>query len=254
MKPQDRARYMVHAQSAQFARRVAESRAVLRRAAALGPVAVSTSWGKDSVALADLAIDTLGPVPLVHFASSYELPGSDAVVEHFRARTTVHVEPALRSLDETIAWLREVGLPHDRSVAGQGRVVAAVKKDRGTEWARARGIAVSLLGLRADENQRTRGRLFAARGPLYEARGGWIACPLAAWSAVDVWAWIVARDLPWHPLYDRETHGLTRETLRGGGWLSTDGASHGRLAWLRAHYRAEWERLVAEWPGLRGIS
>jgi len=254
VKPADRARYLVHARSAQFGQRVAEARAALRRAVAVGPVAVSTSWGKDSCALADLAIDTLGPVPLVHFASSYELPGSEPVVEHFRARTTVHVEPALRSLDETIAWLREVGLPHERSVSQQACVVGAIKRDRGDEWARAHGIAVSALGLRASESGRRR-RALGSLGPLYQrADGGWIAAPLLRWTACDVWTWTVARGLPWLPLYDRETLGQTRESLRNGGWLSTDCAARGRLAWLRAHYRGEWERLVAEWPGLRSLS
>lgn len=236
-----------------FARRVDAARTTLRVAAALGPLIVSTSWGKDSVALADLALDTLGPVPLLHQASAYRLPGWDRVAEHFAARTPVHVIEPKRTLAETIAWLHEIGLGYERA-RHSSRATHRAKRDAADEWCEARGFRVQALGLRIDEGG-PRARVLKTRGPIYARAGGaTIACPLARWDARDVWARIVSRELPYHPLYDRETHGRTRETLRNTGWLTTIDAPDGRIAWLRAHYPEQYRALVLEFPRVAALA
>lgn len=248
MKDIDRAAYLAHASTRAFCRRVEEACRVIEEAGAKGRVVVSTSWGKDSVVLANLALRLLGRVQLLHIASSYRLPGYERVQEYFEARTDVHVIQPRMTLAETIEWLREVGLPHERTKAQQAAVVKKIKKDVGIEWCKAKGYTVQMLGMRADENQRTRGLLFRRRGLIYEARGITMAAPLGWWTARDVWAYIVANDLPWHPMYDMETHGVTRETIRNAGWLSTDGAERGRITWLRHHYPEQYRMLVTEFP------
>src|SRR5690606_11173571 len=125
--PLERAGYLAHA--SKIGRRVAEAEDVLRRAAEIGQLVVMVSWGKDSVVAADLALRALGRVPLLHIASSYRLPGWERVQTHFEARTDVHVIESRRSLAETIEWLRDVGLPHERTRARQAAVVKAIKKD-----------------------------------------------------------------------------------------------------------------------------
>ena len=240
---------MAHARTAGYRARVERARSLLCAAADQhGPVVVSTSWGKDSTALADLAIEALGAAPLLHIASSYRLPGWERVAERFASRAVVHEIAPRRTLEEVIAWLRDVGLPHERSSAEQAAVVAALKKDVGTAWCLRHGFGAQALGMRAEENPHTRGRLFRARGLMYQSRGVVVVNPLGWWSAADVWAYIVERDLPYHPMYDCETHGMTRETLRNAGWLSTDGAERGRVGWLREHYPAEFRSLVSAFP------
>jgi phosphoadenosine phosphosulfate reductase len=54
----------------------------------------------------------------------------------------------------------------------------------------------------------------------WDARHGlWKACPLADWTERDVWAYIAARDLPYHPLHDRgyASIGCTHCTRPGDG-------------------------------------
>jgi len=258
VKPQDRARYLMHARSPQHRRRVERARSVLLaalRAADDDPtrVAVFTSWGSDSVPLCDLALDTLGAgVPMVHLASSYEIPGGERVVEHFAARGRVVDVPSSRTLEETVAWLHEIGLDCERESESSKKIGNRAKGDKGAAWARAHGCAVQVLGMRGDETIARRA-LFAARGPIYPSRGLTIACPLASWSTVDAWSYTVARGLPWHPLYDCEGLGLTRETLSNTGWLTTHGAASGRIAWLRRYYPGLCERLCDEWPHLRAM-
>jgi phosphoadenosine phosphosulfate reductase len=248
MKDIDRAAYLAHASSRAFCRRVDEACRVIEQAAAKGRVVVATSWGKDSVVLADLALRVLGRVQLLHIASSYRLPGYERVQEYFESRTDLHVIQPRRTLAETFDWLREVGLPHERTKAQQATVVQKIKKDVGTQWCKDNGYTVQMLGMRADENRRTRGMLFRRLGLIYEARGITMAAPLGWWTARDVWSYLVANDLPWHPMYDMETHGFSRESIRNAGWLSTDGAERGRISWLREHYPEQYRMLVSEFP------
>ena len=246
-----RREYAVWARTSAHQRRVEAASEVFRRAAAVGRVVVSSSWGKDSTALCDLAIETLGRIDIMHLASPYGLPGGEHVAEHFASRAQVHVVQASRSLAEYIEWCRDVGLPHERLPNAQAKAVRSLKIDRAATWAEEQGFAVRVLGMRADESANRR-RLYRRRGQLYElATGGWMAAPIAWWTTADTWARIVSRDLPYHRLYDCETHGITRATNRNTGWLSTDGAHEGRIAWLRAHFPEQYRMLAAEFPQVR---
>lgn len=244
----DMREFEVWAKTRVHAQRIEHARAILREGASRGPMIVSTSWGKDSVAMCDLAIETLGRVELLHLASPYALPGSEHVVEHFAARATVHTLPATRTLAEYVEWCREIGLPHERDRTAQNRVVTAIKRNHAAAWVEEHGFTVQALGLRIEEGG-PRKRVLKARGAVYQnADETWRCNPLAYWSHRDVWAYLVSRGLPWPRLYDCETHGQTRAKIRNTGWLSTDGAHDGRIMWLRAHFPEQFRALVTEFP------
>jgi phosphoadenosine phosphosulfate reductase len=52
-----------------------------------------------------------------------------------------------------------------------------------------------------------------------EKRGIWKFNPLAAWTSKDVWSYVAAHDLPYHPLHDQgyESIGCAPCTLPGSG-------------------------------------
>lgn len=243
--------FEVHAKTQAFMRHVNTATRELEHAATLGRVVVSMSWGKDSCALGDLACRVLGRVDMMHMACAHELPGGERVVEHFEQRATIHELPPLNSLEESVEWLKIVGLPHERERGAHQRIIQTRKRDRGEDWATDHGYAVTVLGMRAEESV-VRRRLFARRGLTYQrASGHWASNPLGWWKVQDVWAYLVSRGVPWHPLYDAETHGYTRERLRNGGWLYTDGAPDGWVVWLRHHYPEQYRALVTAFPRMR---
>ena len=256
MRPQDRARYLMHSRTRGHLARVERARSILRTAVEIAggveAVAVFTSWGSDSVPLCDLAMTTLGPVTMVHMASAYEMPGGERVVEHFAARGRVVDIPPSRTLDETVSWLHDIGLGCDRESETSRKVTNRAKGDKGTRWAMDNGVADTELGTRADDTHARRPPGDEPR-PAHHPRGLTIACPLASWSTVDVWAYAVSRGLPWHPLYDCEGLGFTRENLSNIGWLTTHGVTSGRIAWLRRYYPDLHTRITEEWPHLRGL-
>lgn len=248
----DRRAYDLHAGSKSFARKVEQAREIFRRGAERGRVVVSTSWGKDSVAMCAIACDVFDRPTLLHLASPYALPGYDETIAHFSERCDVVTLEASRSLAEYVKWCREIGLPHERSQSTQSKVVSEIKRDRGTEWCRDHGYGVQALGMRIAEKG-PRAKLLRAKGPIYTLKDGTVKVnPLAYWSSADVWALIYSRGLPYNRrIYDAETGGETRETIRNTGWLSTDGAEHGRIAWLRRHFPEQHAVLLREFPQVK---
>jgi 3'-phosphoadenosine 5'-phosphosulfate sulfotransferase (PAPS reductase)/FAD synthetase len=250
----DMRQYEVFAKTQAFKRHVDTARRIINESAEKGRLVVSMSWGKDSCAMGDLVHRELGHADMMHMACAHELPGGDAVSGYFEERATIHELPPLNTLAESLEWLKVVGLPHERDPRDHQRIIQTRKRDRGNDWAIDNGYACTMLGMRAEESV-VRRRLFKGRGPLYQrANGHWVSNPLAWWKTHDVWSYLVSRDVPWHPLYDCETHGFSRERLRNGGWLYTDGAPDGWTVWLRAHYPHEWRRLVDAFPHMRTLS
>ena len=249
MRTEERLLYRLHSQTPPYRARVAQTLRIIRRYAA--GAYVSTSWGKDSVVLVHLARRVRPEITCLHMASPAEMPGTEDVADWYREQGAHVVTLPARDLAEYLAWLREVRLPHERTASEQARVVQGLKKDRADAWALEHGYETAIMGLRAEES-RARRRLRQYRGLTQRTRAGLRhVYPLLDWTARDVWAYIVEHGLPYLPLYDRQTHGQTRETLRNAGWLSTDGAERGRIAWLRHHYPRLYQRLVEEFPGAR---
>src|SRR5690606_35979235 len=133
-----------------------------------------------------------------------------------------------------IDLIREFGLPDiNRTKAQQAKVVQIIKKDNATTWCHENGITGQFLGLRKEESNGRRISLLK-RSPIYQMQDGmWKCCPLADWTAKDVWAYIVTRNLPYPKFYDYDKFGQNREWIRSSSWITTDGAAEkGRLGWL----------------------
>lgn len=248
--PADLREYETHAKTLAFQRRLAAAQIEISRAIGGGaPWLVSSSWGKDSCALVGLASEVVGArFEAAHLRSPYELPGYERVLEWARERCTIHTVDSTRTLTEYVAWLSEHGLGYERET--QQSAGKQAKADQLIDWVRGNGYAVQLLGMRADESKARR-KCFQVRGLTYRAHGLTVSNPLGWWTSRDVWAYLVSRGIPWHPLYDATTHGYTREQLRNSGWLTVTNFDDGRTAWLRQHYPEQWRALAAEFPQVR---
>lgn len=210
-----------------------------------------TSWGKDSCALLSLATGELGRVDAAHMVSGYELPGDEHVRTWFSSRCNLEEVAARRPVSEIVEWLKTYGLGYERETlrgAGKKR-----KTDAALEWVKAHGYAVQMLGMRAAESKARR-TCFRVRGLTYPAHGLTVSNPIGWWETRDVWAYLVAHGVPWHPLYDAETHGQTRETIRNAGWLTVQSDSTDwRVPWLRRHFPEQYSALAREFPQVRRL-
>jgi len=245
--------YRVHGLTDEYRAKVGAARYVIRK---YNPSAVvtSVSGGKDSTVLLHLVANAFGVKPRAyHIASNANLPGLDTVLAWYREVADLRVIECA-SLADYIERLRAIGLPHERTDAEQRSVVLQGKKERGTEVAKELGARFVFLGLRAEESKNRR---FLGKTMCFSARGLIHTCPLRDWTARDVWAYIVEHDLPYLPMYDCETHGFTRETIRNTGFLTTDGlkgyknyGNNSYVAWLTTHYPAYAQILLREFPQL----
>lgn len=245
---------LAHSKTRAYKRSIDSARRIFERGLARGKTVVSTSWGKDSVVMCDLAL-TMGVTSFLHLESPYSLPGNDEIVSHFAGRDAdITILSAEKTVEEYVSWYQEIGLAHERKEADHKAVVQTIKKSRGSQWCIDQGFEVQCLGMRAHEHG-GRENMIKALGPLIVSRktGLWRCMPLAYWSNEDVWAHIAANDLPYNRrIYDAETHGQTRYTIRNLGWISTDGAQkNGRIGWLRDHFRPQFDQLVAAFPHVR---
>lgn len=246
--------YLFHAKTPRFASRVAQARRIFLQGAQLGRMLVGLSWGKDSGALGHLAIDAFAPerVQVLHLLGGAPLPGHEEVAAYFAERCDVHSPPRRLSFEEYVEYIRTVGLPHERTKSEQKRVVKHLKVDPGDAFANEHKFAVRTLGFRIAEGG-PRAIQLKRRGPIYQlADGSWRCCPLAYWDGLDVWAYTFANAIPYNRrIYDAESFGMTRETIRNTGWLSTDGAHDGRIVWLRRHFPEQYDALARAFPQVR---
>lgn len=233
--PNDIREYDIWAQLNVYKRHIEKARAVLRRAAEKGRPLISTSWGKDSVFLCDLAIDTLGGdnVDLMHIGYPDDLPGYDRVIAYFEERANVFTVQCAQGWDEYLDWYNST------TSATQTQRKGA----RADKWIAENGYTIECLGIRANESS-IRRRVLRRKGQLYQRKSGlWMCHPIGWCDVRDVWAWILSRGVPYHPMYDCETHGLDRQQIRNAGWLTTCAGS-----WLQAHYPEQWARLRDAMP------
>lgn len=234
-----------------FARKVSRALAVVEEAMRHGRIGVSFSGGKDSTVVLDLVRRVDPEAPAAFFDSGCELASVYEIVAHYGVTT---IRPRLSFLDlaRYSGWWGYES-PVDPECEWP---VKQILIDEPSEAfvCRERLVGVA-LGLRAEES---RGRAMSAytRGELYRGKDRtWRCCPIAHWSAEDVWAYIASRDLPYCRAYDAMTAlGLLRAEQRIGTLLGGIASTTGRHAIVRAIEPDTFRALAAEFPDLRTVS
>lgn len=254
----DLAAYRLYARIGEHHSRLKEARRII----AVNPgYAVSTSWGKDSLALLSIAVEVQPDVTVINIR--YPNP-----VERFADMDRVRDQVLSRPDMAKIQYV-EISCPGEWEMyerVGHGFADATTPEERAAvRWwraqldeAAAKGLAATnsvgvFLGLRASESKGRRMNV-ASRGLAYQRQdGARVALPIGRWNARDVWARIVAHDLPWLRIYD--TAGCGRERARSGFVFATGAA--GTLArygvwddWRRA-YPTEFDSWMQRFPGLQ---
>jgi len=223
----------LHARNARFRSRVDRARTELLSFVGAGPCYAGVSWGKDSVALAALVADLVPRVPLVWVRVEPDYnPDCPLVRDAFLA-----THPGLR-YEEIVVERQAEGAyrAHGTLERGMARVVEML------------GTPRYLSGVRAAESA-ARKRRHAVFGHASKNT----CAPLSLWDGLDVFAFLVSRDLPIHPAYACTMGGLLDPVwLRVSpiGPLDTavwerQGDEHGRAEWERRYYGADKARIRA---------
>jgi phosphoadenosine phosphosulfate reductase len=256
MTAEERAEYRLWAGLPAFRRRVAQAESVIDAALADGTrLYVAWSGGKDSTVLLHLVRKRHPDVPVLFIDSGAEFPDTLAFITEveraWRLNLTI-MEPAM-SLLELYAWAGWWGSSDAPRGLRAGEITRILIRDPAARMRVEAGCEGAFLGLRAEESYAR--RLNArTRSPLYRTKEGIAHCtPLVWWTARDVWAYIVAYDVPWNPVYDKAWPG-GREAIRVGAYAGSTISTlrNARWAFVQRHYPALWHTFCARFPGARG--
>jgi len=245
--------YRLHAGLGSYRRRVVEAKRTAVEAIAIpGLWACCVSGGKDSTVLAHLCHATGWRGPLFHFRHE-ETPQENTALCHVLAKQlelelhTVAVPGAFDVYARAGRFFIHPDTPEERAAVNW---MLAAYKQAAADASEQLGYVGQFWGLRALES-RPRAITLARKGALYQTldRVTWTSCPLRHWSGRDVWAYLLAHDLPWLSSYDSA---IDRERARSEiTWLAAEGIwRYGQGQALRRERPAEWARLLRMFPEL----
>lgn len=252
------ATWRLHAATGFFRHRLKRAVEIAEEGARGRKLFCALSGGKDGVALAGVLVSAgLREIQCVHCHTPLNTPGMEetaiACAERLELELEI-IEPdrdafeILDSLPKDISIFDERNNLELRKAIASGNMLVAYQYER--------GFAGAFSGMRAEESH---GRAMnrALRGHTYQLKidGSWMCCPIADWSARDVFAWLVHRDLPIHPHYRLllERFGVSPESpgSRVDCVITTDGISgRGATAHLRSLYPALWRKITDIRPEL----
>ena len=215
--------------------------------------AVCCSFGKDSIVITHLCLRIDPNIPVLFSDRSTEgggeLPETYELIDTWKRkyRINLHIGHPDRTLFDIMDSFA------DPFGADESRVLYSIRKHITVkplqELQEKLGVSVVIMGLRAEENPKTRGKLARYRGALFRSPHSdrWTCNPIINWSARDVWTYIVKYNLPYHPIYDQEKF-RTREDIRISNWAGVPGRTVGRFVELKYHYPDLWQKLIEKYP------
>lgn len=191
---------------------------------------LSWSCGKDSTVVLSILrnIDKEEKIPVVHFDLGAELPGTDCYKSNFTNIIT------FRPKKNIIETMLEFGFE-----SKECRKANFIK-----EFTEKNSFEGHIMGLRYNESS-TRKHLFK-RGPIYKKEDGTIVCnPIYNWDFEDVFAYLIASNIPIHPHYSIKSQ-QPLEHRRVGGYISgrNRGSACGRFYWFKEQYPKEFFELA----------
>lgn len=216
---------------------------------------ISLSFGKDSIPMADLILTNYPDTPVIYcYCGEFdEWPDTERVKRKFldiHQNCNFHQVngPSIIEFYKRLGYVYIQDLETNPEAAKIQREYGASLEKAVVSKARELGCDGAFIGMRKNESI-NRARLFAMRSEVYftESRQMWTCCPIAQWSARDVWAYIVQKNLPWNELYDKHPEG--REKARNGAMFGTRSDTFtGRLSMMRRMYPEWWNRFLQQFP------
>jgi 3'-phosphoadenosine 5'-phosphosulfate sulfotransferase (PAPS reductase)/FAD synthetase len=208
---------------------------------------LSFSGGKDSAALLHLVLSVAGSIDAMHDEDELTAPGTAEYVESLRrwpGVTLTRLAHPIRHGEHCTSWGEP---PFVRPLPAE-----VLWFDDEQAWLRhiARWWVGGFVGTRIEENRR-RAVSYNVRGSLYQNahRDVWVSTPLHHWTVQDVWAYLVSREVPYHPGYDiMRACGIAPANQRIGPVGNDHALVGGSMAWYRMCWPAEFLRVAQRYP------
>lgn len=232
----------LHARLPGFRRRVENSRALVGEwLSHCRKPYIALSGGKDSTVAMHLVRSVCPEVVAVWSDDEWHLPETLAYLSG--VADLLKVAGQQKHHDLFTAWDGPAGerpdeLEVDRVWMPQGFAA----------WVLGEGFDGVALGLRSSEN-RYRQTARKVRGLMHRTTAGvWQCWPIGDWSVMDVWGYLVSRQVPYNAAYDvMDAAGMALEAQRVGPLLNSR-ADGQQLQVLRRLWPQVYQAFVARYP------
>jgi 3'-phosphoadenosine 5'-phosphosulfate sulfotransferase (PAPS reductase)/FAD synthetase len=250
-----------HASTSQFTRKVDKARAIIDNALALDVVWIlSFSGGIDSTALLDLLNDAHLVVQWGDDGADY--PETLQFLADTEQRYSFELQ-RIRCLEPWRDWCVEMGRP-DLAEPGSAMDDAWMNPHQWHHtWQSLKDAAHHdysgvFLGLLAGESRGRRMITHNGKRPLYQVKeehGVWHCSPLASWTKQDIWSYIISRNIPYNPAYDKLAElGVPLEYRRVAPLTCFRAVQYGSVAVLRQGWPEMYNELSVTFPKVREYS
>lgn len=236
-----RAGFLVHAETAGFRNRMSVSRRIIENwlSYCQNPY-VAFSGGKDSTVLLDLVWEQKSDVVAMFSDDQFILPETESLLG--KTANLRRIASCVMHCDWFWSW------DDGKQISSGTEWVKPGALDASSQWAHDNGFDGVAVGIRAQENSyrkiaiRRHGVLFYAAGKQL-----WQCWPLAEWTTVDIWAYILSRGLNYNHAYDRMSElGIPIDRQRIGPYANRRAITQGQLVILKKGWPAEYSRFVAD--------
>src|SRR4051812_15912911 len=160
---------------------------------------MTSSFGAESALMIHLAIQHKPDIKIIMIDTGYHFPETWHHLEDLRNRFNLNVW-TYRTRNDPIAWLREHG-EGDPTWRNDDKTCCAVNKTE--PMVRAMNElkpGAWLRGIRRDQAKTRGAARFVEWDPNYKC---YAVSPLLNWSSRDIYQYMKANALPYHPLYEK---------------------------------------------------
>jgi 3'-phosphoadenosine 5'-phosphosulfate sulfotransferase (PAPS reductase)/FAD synthetase len=257
----EKLQHIYHAKLQHFQRKVEKSRAIIDEAISkIDHPYLAFSGGIDSYVLLDLLYSAGNRVFVVFGDDGYDYPESLQFLSDTEERYNFHLH-RVRCMQPWRDWCKEMMRPDlcddPEALAAWGNPPVWDETQDSLKDLSG-GYDGTFLGLLASES---RSRTYALKGgtkPLYQVKSEgdrWHCSPLAHWSKRDVWGYIVSRELPYNPVYDKLAElGIPLDHRRVAPLTCYRVMQYGSHVWLRSGWPALYHKLAATFSVIASYS
>ncbi|MCC7349233.1 MAG: phosphoadenylyl-sulfate reductase [Phycisphaerales bacterium] len=158
-----------------------------------------SSFGAESALLIHLATRVMPDIRIIMIDTGYLFPETHQFMEQLRRRFDLNVW-TYRTKNDPIAYLHQSG-EDNPTWRKDVEACCAINKNEPTERAmRELAPKAWLRGIRRNQADTRRNRTFVEWSGRYSAYG---ISPLLNWTGREIFAYMKAHDLPYHPLYEK---------------------------------------------------
>lgn len=196
MNDLERRKFRLHADTADYDRRIQQATDWIHATAdEFGTPYVSISGGKDSTVLYHLVAQRCGYDSMDVFHFDWGLRNVPGIEAHVRELVDRFGGTLVARSSEKVNDPDRFANDEHHGMAGIMGWIRALRDERGWD--------VGLLGIRAGESPTRRDR-YTGTPPSHHDGIQPTVAPIHHLTTIDVWAYIVTQDLPYHDIYDEQ--------------------------------------------------